>query len=63
MHGHRRYRLVAFDGMKPPRPGLVDSENGAAIELEIWDRGSRGDLELGNWWGVGWADQSGWSKR
>lgn len=32
-----RYRLVAFDGMKPPRPGLVDASNGAAIELEIWD--------------------------
>lgn len=32
-----RYRLVAFDGMKPPRPGLVDASNGAAIELEIWE--------------------------
>jgi len=32
-----RYRLVAFDGMKPPRPGLVDSASGASIELEIWE--------------------------
>mmetsp|Transcript_100990 Transcript_100990/g.253188 ORF Transcript_100990/g.253188 Transcript_100990/m.253188 type:complete len:652 (-) Transcript_100990:462-2417(-) len=31
------YRLVAFDGMKPPRPGLVDSPTGSHIDLEIWE--------------------------
>jgi len=31
------YRLVAFDGMKPPRPGLVDSPTGSNIDLEIWE--------------------------
>ncbi|CAJ1457722.1 unnamed protein product [Effrenium voratum] len=32
-----RYRLVAFDGMSPPRPGLVDDAKGAGIDLEIWE--------------------------
>eukprot|EP00439_Symbiodinium_sp_Y106_P012493 s1763_g1.t2 len=32
-----RYRLVAFDEMKPPRPGLVDAADGASIDLEIWE--------------------------
>jgi len=33
------YRLLAFDGMKPPRPGITNSVGGegAAIELEIWE--------------------------
>ncbi|CAJ1345117.1 unnamed protein product [Effrenium voratum] len=34
-----RYRLVAFDGMSPPRPGLVDDAKGAGIDLEIWELG------------------------
>ncbi|EDY80501.1 allophanate hydrolase [Verrucomicrobiia bacterium DG1235] len=33
-----RYRLFALPGTTPPKPGMIrDSENGAAIELEIWD--------------------------
>ena len=32
-----RYRLVAFDGMTPPRPGLVDAADGKQIEVEIWE--------------------------
>lgn len=35
-----RYRVLAFDGMKPPRPGLrgaTASESGASIEVEVWE--------------------------
>merc|ERR1711982_131456 len=33
------YRLLAFDGMKPPRPGLAGAEEGKgkAVELEVWE--------------------------
>lgn len=33
------YKLLAFTGMKPPRPGLAAAEggNGASVELEIWE--------------------------
>jgi allophanate hydrolase len=31
------YRLYAFDTLMPARPGLVRDQEGAAIELEIWD--------------------------
>eukprot|EP00928_Gymnodinium_smaydae_P043123 TRINITY_DN28963_c0_g1_i2.p1 TRINITY_DN28963_c0_g1~~TRINITY_DN28963_c0_g1_i2.p1 ORF type:complete len:283 (-),score=55.56 TRINITY_DN28963_c0_g1_i2:251-1099(-) len=33
------YRMLAFTGMKPPRPGLAEAEKGAgsAIDLEIWE--------------------------
>lgn len=30
------YRLVALADADPPRPGLVRSDRGAAIELEVW---------------------------
>merc|ERR1712039_897211 len=33
------HRLLAFDGMKPPRPGLAgaDEGTGKAVELEVWE--------------------------
>jgi allophanate hydrolase len=31
------YRLYALPGGPPDRPGLVRSEHGAAIEIEVWD--------------------------
>ncbi len=32
------YRLFALPGTTPPKPGMIrDPENGAAIEVEIWD--------------------------
>lgn len=33
--------MVAFDGMTPPRPGLVDAADGKQIEVEIWARKPR----------------------
>ncbi len=30
------YRLFALPGTTPPKPGMVRSENGAAIEVEVW---------------------------
>lgn len=55
-----RYRLLAFDGMKPPRPGLVDSENGASIDLEIWElpAASFGSFMrlVASPLGIGWID-------
>ena len=31
------YRLYALANTKPPKPGLVKSESGAPIEVELWD--------------------------
>lgn len=32
------YRLFALPGSTPPKPGMIrDAENGAAIEVEVWD--------------------------
>ena len=31
------YRLYLLDGLDPPRPGLVRSDFGAAIDLELWE--------------------------
>ena len=31
------YRFYALEAFSPPRPGMVRGENGAAIELEIWE--------------------------
>jgi allophanate hydrolase len=31
------YRLFALAGVSPPRPGLVRTEPGKAIELEVWE--------------------------
>ncbi|HUJ87686.1 MAG TPA: allophanate hydrolase [Burkholderiales bacterium] len=32
-----RYRFYALEAFSPPRPGLVRSEPGAAIEVEVWE--------------------------
>ncbi len=31
-----RYRLFALNGFRPPRPGMLRAESGAAIEVEVW---------------------------
>jgi len=31
------YRLFALANTLPPKPGMIRSENGAAIEVEIWE--------------------------
>jgi len=31
------YRLYAFTEFTPPRPGMVRTGDGAAIEVEVWD--------------------------
>jgi allophanate hydrolase len=31
------YRLFALPQTSPPKPGMIRSENGASIELEIWE--------------------------
>jgi allophanate hydrolase len=31
------YRLFALTGFKPPRPGLIRDDSGAAIEVEVWE--------------------------
>jgi allophanate hydrolase len=31
------YRLFALTDIKPPRPGLIRDDTGAAIEVEIWE--------------------------
>ena len=31
------YRLFALTEFKPPRPGMVRTDEGAAIEVEVWD--------------------------
>ncbi|KAG0924843.1 hypothetical protein G6F31_018961 [Rhizopus arrhizus] len=31
------YRLYALANTTPPKPGLVKSESGAPIEVELWD--------------------------
>jgi len=36
-HTARHYRLYALPGGPPARPGLVRTERGGAIEVEIWD--------------------------
>lgn len=33
----RKYRLFALPNTTPPKPGLIRSAQGAAIELELWD--------------------------
>ena len=33
----RRYRLFALETFSPPRPGLVRKQEGAAIEVEVWE--------------------------
>ncbi|HET9523781.1 MAG TPA: hypothetical protein VFO90_06085 [Terrimicrobiaceae bacterium] len=30
------YRLFALANTSPPKPGMIRSENGASIEIEIW---------------------------
>jgi allophanate hydrolase len=32
-----RYRFFALEAFSPPRPGMVRSEPGAAIEVEVWE--------------------------
>jgi allophanate hydrolase len=32
-----QYRLYALTEFSPPRPGMVRAEDGAAIEVEVWD--------------------------
>jgi allophanate hydrolase len=32
-----RYRFFALEGFSPPRPGLVRSEPGHAIPVEVWE--------------------------
>ena len=36
-HSAPEYKFYALPGGPPYRPGMVRSENGAAIELEIWE--------------------------
>jgi len=31
------YRLFALANTSPPKPGMIRSENGASIEVEIWE--------------------------
>jgi allophanate hydrolase len=31
-----RYRLFALEAFSPPRPGLVRSSSGGAIDVEVW---------------------------
>ena len=31
------YRLFALANTSPPKPGMIRSENGASIEIEIWE--------------------------
>lgn len=31
------YRLFALSNTSPPKPGMIRSETGASIELEIWE--------------------------
>ena len=31
------YRLFALTEFKPPRPGMIREDDGAAIEVEVWD--------------------------
>ena len=31
-----RYRLFALEAFSPPRPGMLRTEGGSAIELEVW---------------------------
>ena len=31
------YRLFTLANTSPPKPGMIRSENGAAIEVEIWE--------------------------
>jgi allophanate hydrolase len=33
----RSYRLFALPNMSSPKPGMIRSENGASIEVEIWE--------------------------
>lgn len=39
--------MVAFDGMTPPRPGLVDAADGKQIEVEIWAREPQVEMVTG----------------
>ncbi|HEY5705610.1 MAG TPA: hypothetical protein VIS96_08565 [Terrimicrobiaceae bacterium] len=32
-----RYRLFALANTSPPKPGMIRSEKGASIEIEIWE--------------------------
>ena len=32
-----RYRLYALTEFSPPRPGMIRADDGAAIEVEVWD--------------------------
>jgi allophanate hydrolase len=36
-HSADNYRLYALAGTKPPKPGLAQAAEGAAIEVELWD--------------------------
>ena len=31
------YRLFALANTSPPKPGMIRSENGASLEIEIWE--------------------------
>lgn len=35
------YRLFALANTSPPKPGMIRSENGASIEVEIWELGAK----------------------
>jgi allophanate hydrolase len=35
------YRLFALANTSPPKPGMIRSENGASIEIEIWQLGAK----------------------
>lgn len=64
-----RYRLLAYDGMKPPRPGVrgaAGKEEGKGIEVEVWEMPSK---ELGTFakliavpLGLGWVEMEDGSK-
>jgi len=36
-HTAPNYRLFALANTSPPKPGMIRSENGASIEVEIWE--------------------------
>jgi allophanate hydrolase len=36
-HSADNYRLYALAGTRPPKPGLAQAAEGAAIEVELWD--------------------------
>ena len=35
------YRLFALANTSPPKPGMIRSESGASIEVEIWELGDK----------------------